>query len=219
MKIIGLRIEKYIDKECSGHNCCFDYTDAEFERHVLCCVLTDNRKVEIELSRSEGECGSGWSCASWGHIIVKEVNHFNGYTHYPKELLIVDDIEPNTHPNVDNAVFYVDDDGGDSYYPGGGYSVKMELFQESSRVKNLRPVWIFKGKSNTGKTYIASKLTELEIYETDCSETLPEVITASVVVLGNKYDFEIADVISKLFGKVDVNIVEFTELNSSSNNE
>lgn len=66
MKIIGLRIEKYIDKEISGHNCDFEFKDAEFEKHIICGVLDDNRKVEIELSHSEGECFSGWTTASWG---------------------------------------------------------------------------------------------------------------------------------------------------------
>jgi hypothetical protein len=64
MKIIGLRIEKYIDTEVSGHNCNFDYQDVGFEKHIICGVLSDKRKVEIELSRSEGECGSGWTTAS-----------------------------------------------------------------------------------------------------------------------------------------------------------
>ena len=73
MKIIGLRIEKYIDKEVSGHNCDFEYKDAEFEKHIICGILSDNRKVEIEMSVSEGECGSGWSTASWGNIKVTEV--------------------------------------------------------------------------------------------------------------------------------------------------
>lgn len=209
MKIIGLRIEKYIDKEISGHNCDFQYKDAEFEKHIICGVLDDNRKVEIELSHSEGECGSGWTTASWGNIKVTEAKKFNGYTFIPKEILNVEDIEPNFDGDVSNAVFSVDCVGGDSYYPSGGYNVNMELFKETVRVKNSRPVWIFKGKSNSGKTFLASKLSEMEIYETDRSELLPESIVASVIVLGNKYDFKLEDVKSKIFGEVEIQIVEF----------
>lgn len=209
MKIIGLRIEKYIDKEVSGHNCDFEYKDAEFEKHIICGVLSDNRKVEIELSRSEGECGSGWSTASWGNIKVTEVKKFNGYTHIPKELLNIDDIQPNFDGDTSNDVFSVDCDGGDNYYPSGGYDVKMELFKETERAKNLRPVWIFKGKSNSGKSFLASKLTELEVYETDSNEVLPDSIVASVIVLGNKYDFTIDAIKEKLFGEVEINIVDF----------
>ena len=209
MKIIGLRIEKYIDKEVSGHNCNFEYKDAEFEKHIICGVLSDNRKVEIEMSVSEGECGSGWSTASWGNIKVTEVKKFNGYTHIPKEVLNVEDVEPNFEGNISNDVFSIDEDGGCNYYPSGGYNVNMELFKETIRAKNLRPVWIFKGKSNSGKSFLASKLNDLEIYETDSNEKLPDVITASVIVVGNKYDFEIDDLKKLIFGEVEIQIVDF----------
>lgn len=209
MKIIGLRIEKYIDKEVSGDNCDFDYNDAEFEKHIICGVLSDNRKVEIELSRSEGECGSRWTTASWGYIKVTEVKKFNGYTFIPKEALSIEDIEPNFDGDISNNVFSVYYDGGDDYYPSGGYIVNMELFKETVRAKNLRPVWIFKGKSNSGKSFLASKLHDLEVYETDSNEELPTYITASIVVLGNKYNHSIEDIKAKLFGEVEVQIVEF----------
>lgn len=209
MKIIGLRIEKYIDKEISGHNCDFEFKDAEFEKHIICGILDDNRKVEIELSHSEGECYSGWTTASWGHIKVTEVKKFNGYTFIPKQPLVVDDIEPNFDGDISNEVFSVDIDGGDNYYPSGGYNVKMELFKETIRSKNLRPVWIFKGKSNSGKSFLASKLSELDVYETDSNETLPESIVSSVIVLGNKYDFTLEDVKNKIFGEADIQVVEF----------
>ena len=107
MNIIGLRIEKYIDKEISGHNTDFEYKDAEFEKHIICGVLDDNRKVEIELSHSEGECYSGWTIASWGHIEVTEVKKFNGYTFIPKQPLIVEDIEPKFKGDISNDVFSV----------------------------------------------------------------------------------------------------------------
>ena len=38
MKIVGLRVEKYIGQEISGHNCDFEYTNAEFEKHIICCT-------------------------------------------------------------------------------------------------------------------------------------------------------------------------------------
>lgn len=210
MKIIGLRIEKYIDKEVSGHNCDFEYKDTQFEKHIICGVLDDNRKVEIELSRSEGECGSGWTTASWGHIKVTQVKKFNGYNHIPfSPVLTVEDIQPGFEETISNKVFSVDIDGGDSYYPSGGYSVKMEYFKPTSRAKQLRPVWIFKGKSNSGKTFLASRLNELEVYETDSNEKLPNKITASVIVIGNKYNFSIKQIKDRIIGKAEIHIVEF----------
>lgn len=209
MKIIGLRIEKYIDKGLSRHNYDFEYNDAEFEKHIICGVLSDNRKVEIELSYSVGKCYSGWSTASWGHIKVTEVKRFNGYTHIPKEPIEINDYLPNFQNDTDNKVFSISKDGGDNYYPSGGYTVNMELFKETVRAKNLRPVWIFKGKSNAGKSFLASKLNDLEVYETDSNANLPTLITASIVVLGNKYNHSIDDIKTKLFGEVEVQIVEF----------
>ena len=209
MKIIGLRIEKYIDKEISDHNCDFEYNDSEFEKHIICAVLSDNRKVEIELSNSVGECMSGWTSASWGHISVTEVKMFNGYTHSTNCAIIVNDIEPGYSDDVSNYYFSVDCDGGCNYYPSGYYSVDMNLFEETVRHKNMRPIWIFKGKSNAGKSFLASKLTNLDVYETDISDELPSVITESVIVLGNKYKFTIEHIKSKIFGKFEIQIVDF----------
>lgn len=211
MKIIGLRIEKYIDKEISGHNCDFTYTDAEFQKHIICAVLDDNRKIEIELTRSEGECGSGWTSASHGHIKILEVKKFGGYSHVPIGILTIEDIEPKSeYPDeIQNKVFSVSYDGGDSYYPSGSYSVNMELFRPTTRIKEKRPVWVFKGKSNSGKTFIASKLKDIEVYETDSNEKLPDQITASIIVLGNKYRFPISKIKNRIVGKCDIQIVDF----------
>ena len=210
MKIIGLRIEKYIDKSVSGHNCDFTYEDSEFERHIICAVLDDNTKVEIKLSCSEGECGSGWTTASFGYIDIVEVTKFDGYNYIPKQPLVIDDIKLNNNiEEYSNDVFYVSEYGGDSYYPNGGYSVNMDLFKELPRSCDSRPVWIFFGESNLGKTFLSSKLNDMEVYETDSSNILPEIITANVVVLGNKYKYDIDDIKKRLFGDVEVRYVEF----------
>jgi hypothetical protein len=219
MRIIGLRIEKYIDKVVSGHNCDFKYEDSEFERHVICGVLDDNRKVEITLWQSEGECGSGWTTASFGHINVELVNKFGGYNYIPKTVLTVTDIEPDFDPSrysldnytegYSNDVFTISEYGGDTYYPCGFYNVNMNLFKVLPRVSELRPVWIFTGPSNIGKTFLASKLNDLGVYETDSSDILPDVITEEIIVLGNKYKFDIDEIKKRLFGDVEVRIVEF----------
>lgn len=210
MQIIGLRIEKYIDNSVSGFNCNFTYTPAEFEKHIICGVLSDGRKVEIELSRSEGECGSGYTTGTFGNATITEVPKFNGYTHVPYSVLVVEDILPSKYvEEISNDVFSMSADGNDPYYPSGWYEVKMSLFRETVRHKQHRPVWIFKGKSNAGKSFIASQLKELKVYETDCCNTLPETIVESVVVLGNKYKFTLDEIKSKLFGKVEIHIVDF----------
>ena len=211
MKIIGLRIEKYIGKQVTGHNPDFEYNDAEFEKHIICTILSNGKKVEIELSTSEGICGSGWTTASYGHITITPVNRFNGFTYLPKKPLEIEDIDLNFKLNdfISNDVFSVYEYGRDTYYPSVCHYVNMNLFNETIRHKKNRPVWIFLGKSNSGKSFISSKIKDLKVYETDSSNTLPEKITESIVVLGNKYQYTVEDIKSRLFGNVDVQIVEF----------
>ena len=57
MKIIGLRVEKYIDKEVSEHNCNFEYQDAEFEivglseglrDEDMCFVCVTDKGIEFK---------------------------------------------------------------------------------------------------------------------------------------------------------------------------
>lgn len=209
MKIIGLRIEKYVGQVVSGHNCDFDYSDEVLEKHILCGIKSDGIKVEITLSQEDGECGSGWTTASWGYIEVKEVERFNGYTYKPINPLIIDNFNENSD-YIDNEVFTYSYDGGDSYYPWGNYSVNMELFKETPRHKSERPVWLFKGGSNLGKSFIASKLEELTTYETDSNEELPEVIVEDIIVLGNKYKFDIEDIKNRIFGDYELIFVDFS---------
>ena len=52
MKIIGLRIEKYIDKEVSGHNCDFEYNDAEFEKQrQITAFVTSAQQMKRPINR------------------------------------------------------------------------------------------------------------------------------------------------------------------------
>ena len=213
MKIVGLRIEKYIGQAVEGHNCDFEYHDEEFERHILFGILEDKRKIQITLSASEGECGSGWCSASYGEMEVKEVKQFGGFNYIPIKELIVDDIEPDyeiaTEEEYRNDVFNISECGGDCYYPSGYYDVNMELFKSTVRTKEKRPVWIFTGKSNVGKSFIASH-TDLQVYETDRNESLPISITEDIIVLGNKYDFSEDDIKERIFGEYELCVVKFT---------
>ncbi|MCW3805877.1 hypothetical protein [Plebeiibacterium marinum] len=198
MKIIGLRIEKYIGKKISGHNLDFEYNDAEFEKHIILGLLEDNRKVEIELTNEEGVCGSGWCTASWGNFEVKHVDKFNGYTHKPIKELIVDDVNESAE-YISNNVFSVDHNGGCDYYPSGGYNVNMDLFKANGRGKELRPTYIFSGESGIGKSALALKFNkDTVVFETDAYDTLPDVIIADVIVLGNKHKYTINDIKTKV---------------------
>lgn len=210
MKIVAMKEEKYIGIVVEGHNCDFEYKDAELTRHILFGVLSDGRKVKITLSNSYGECGSGWTTASWGEIKVEFVDRFGGYTHRPKTELEMEDIFPDDDiEDISNHIFHLSCDGGDSYYPSGGYSIEMDQFIETVRRKEKRPVWIFTGPSNVGKSFIASKIQGLSVYETDSNSLLPDLIKEDIVVLGRKYPFKVEEVKVKLFGDCEVTIVNF----------
>lgn len=88
----------------------------------------------------------------------------------------------------------------------------FKLAKKNDRVLEKRPVWIFKGDSGLGKSYISSYLVEFKsIYETDSSETLPNVIYDDIIVLGNKYNFSEEDIVSRLYGDVEVIKVNFSK--------
>ena len=213
MKIVGMRKEFYIGEVTVGHNCGFEDEFAELNKYHLFGVLENGNKIQITLYEEYGTCYSGWTTASWGVMKVKYANEgFGIITHVPKEDIVIPDIKPNFNCNVDdieNEVFTYLRDGGDWYYPDGFIRVNEELFNPTIRAKDKRLVWIFKGASGVGKSYLASKLEEVKVYETDSDSTLPDNIIADVVVLGNKYKHTVEKIKEKLFGDVEIHIVEF----------
>ena len=92
-------------------------------------------------------CGSGWTNASWGHISVVNVENFKDFEFVPKEPLIIhQELDSSTKIGsetdaIETNAFSVWYDGGDGYYPSGGYSIDLELFksyQVQRRIKKLK---------------------------------------------------------------------------------
>ena len=218
MKLLlkGLRVEKYIGKQIEGHNCDFNYYPEEQERYVFNCLGALGQKFELILSKGYGECGSGWCSASWGNAELREVQVFNGTTHRPiKDIEFTINKGEEAFADYSCEVFNVNYGGGDSYYPCGGISVNMELFKENGRQKDKRPVWIFCGDSSLGKTYLSSIIRNSDfsktVYETDCDSELPEQIIEDIIVVGNKYNFNIDEVKKRIFGDSEVIMVNFNK--------
>jgi len=233
--VVGLLVEKYVDQSVSGHNCSFDYENEVFERYIL-MLKKDWLKFEITLSNKEGECGSGWCCASWGEMDLKQVAQFRPFNYVPKETLILKgaDIryERDDYEVVGNSVIgedydYYGDDviktnvftynecGYDPYYPSGGVSVNMDLFKPLKRGFEKRPVWIFAGGSGLGKSTLAMHAFRegAYVFETDSADELPEVITADIIVLGNRSGFTLEDVKARVFGDAEIIVVDFRKEN------
>lgn len=97
-------------------------------------------------------------------------------------------------------------------------SINFAMFKQLARHRDARPVWIFSGASNTGKTFLSNKLSTatLSVFETDSVDVLPDEIYADVVVIGNrnKASFEtvMKDLIPRLVGNVELISVVFSDI-------
>ena len=92
--------------------------------------------------------------------------------------------------------------------------IKFDNFIETVRLKKKRPVWIFRGQSVLGKSYLAMLIyngSQLDVYETDISDTLPDIITADVIVLGNRVKFDVTDIEKRIFGEHETILVDFNK--------
>ena len=222
LKIVGLLVKKIVNDYCEGHNCDFTYEKIEDEEYVLMCEdiyhideygKEYHNKYEITLRSEYGECGSGWTTASYGFADIEPVDNFRPWNYKPKQQIILENIsikEMNS-PDVSCEYFQWSYDGGDRYYPTGYVEVNMTYFEELPRNMKKRPVWIFKGYSGLGKTSLAIQLENEDVYDTDISSKLPECITESIVVLGNKYGHTLEDIKTRLFGNPEIILVDFSK--------
>lgn len=211
MKIIGYRKEFYIDEMIYGHNMNFEYKDEEFMRHIISAVLSDDTKVEISLSMSFDQCYSGWTTASFCSCNVKEVERFDYTNRFMPTDLDIKDIGIGNIEEYNSCVFSMSSDGYDEYYPSGYYEISEDMFKESKRTATKRKVWIFRGDSVLGKTYLSHRIDGKSVLETDAYtlDEFPEVIKEDIIVIGNKYDYSIKHISNKLFGNPEIIIVDF----------
>ena len=211
-RVYSLRIEKirtYNDREGS-------YEDNKV--YVLNCIDTRSKtKYEVRLWEIYGNCYSGYCKASWAYIEFHKVDSFIGMTHKPiKELeftLLFD--EYGIANEIKNDIFYYFN-GGDQWYPAGVVEFNEELFEPINRNMEKRPVWVFRGDSALGKSYLSGIIANsdrkgLSVYETDAHEELTE-INDNIVVIGNKYNYSIEDIEKHIAGEHETILVDFSKL-------
>ena len=121
--LLGLSTYGYTDKSCSDDTCKFKYTDDIFTGSILYCKK-GGRCVKIQLTRSEGECGSGWCKATFGHLKIS-------YQTYSRDAFEYVPNDSNAKFNLDtpSKYFYFSEYGYDEYYPTGGYKIHYEYFK------------------------------------------------------------------------------------------
>ena len=116
---------------------------------------------------------------------------------------------------MDNEIFGIDYDGGDNYYPSGYAQIDKELFEETIRNQEKRPVWIFKGDSALGKSYLAGIIANSDrmktVYGTDAHESLDK-IHEDIIVIGNKYPYSVEDVEKYIESEYEIILVDFSKV-------
>lgn len=91
------------------------------------------------------------------------------------------------------------------------FEIKHDSFTRTSMDITRRQVWILVGPSGLGKSFLASHLKNLWVYETDTSQELPEKIEHDVIVMGNKYRRSVIEIIRRIYEHVDVIPVTFNK--------
>ena len=214
LEILGMNEFFYVSESVTGHNCDFEWHPVVTTMHEIYGVSKQKHYYSIRLSAEEGICSSGWTTDTVSSMEVSQILRLPsiGYTARQRGVSIEAPVNGDTE--VHNDVFHYSAFGGDDYYPCGGYSIEMGIFAPTARKLSARPVWLLSGGSGLGKTFLASKLEGLMVYETDLCETLPEVITEDIIVVGNKYCHSVADIVSRIFGEhklIAVDFVDFSE--------
>lgn len=116
------------------------------------------------------------------------------------------------------GIIEVDYDGNDDFYPRGYMKFNKDKFEEPGvRQMTKRPVWIFRGDSGLGKSYITSiveRMGYLSVFETDSikGDELQDKIIADIIVIGNKHGFK-TEYVKSFVPNPDE--VEFIEVNFS----
>lgn len=213
LKIVGLRILQKIqsvdeDMGVSHPEVCQQYEIGLIEHG-------SRKKYILHGWTEHGMCSSGYTTATWGYVDLKPVKNFGSMTHKwigksePTGWDPDADIEDGVHPG--NGLIRLDVekpsdfkceefgwqyDGGDGYYPRGGFSVNLEYFQQVSLRGRTKPlIYLLVGGSNLGKSTLAGHLKDLEVYETDQAEEFDKKMAyADVIVVGNKHGHHAQDV-------------------------
>jgi hypothetical protein len=205
-KIIkGLRInqvpmEKYIDKDSYT----VEYNDDIISEYEF-LYLEDGKLFSECFAIEYGECGSGYCGAEWIKQGRKKQVLSLGTLHYiPKGKLEIDYFITSDYDGNDYFILYENDC---AYYPGANIQIKFENWIDTKRGKEKKQIYIFKGPSAIGKSYIANS-TNLTVFETD-GQPLDELnVSYDIIVIGNKHNYTTKNIISK-FKDENIKDIEF----------
>lgn len=188
-EINGLRVEKYI-QNINNENYIED------ERYIFNCK-SDGNNYEILLYFDYSS-----TTQKRAKLTITKISHFVGTSYIPKSRFFIT-IDSSRNEQYNEAF----------EYNCNSITIKYEKFKITKRMKKYRPVWIYKGQSNLGKSYLTTILANnsyLTTYETDSNPELPEVLFQDIIVIGNKYKFRIDEIETKIYGLHESILVDFS---------
>jgi len=214
IEIVGLQEIIYVKNRLKGKNSKYTSYKEILNKHTVFGYIKNDQKIAINFEKIKIKCNSELSISKIAIIEVKQINNFQPFTHVPQKnieikmpLKIDDDNIEVTSQFFENQVFKFDNIGKDRTYV-----INFDLFKKVPRFKQDRVVWIWTGPSESEKTFLSSKILNLEVYETDSSNKIPNVIYADIIIIGDKYKFTVDEVKTKIFGKAQVIVSKFVSL-------
>ena len=232
MKVLGYRKE-YVPTHVEYETSQCDVDNYESVEHIFLYVEDEEEHIyEMDVFVSEEECYSGWCAADYGCCDITRVERvevnarpkrgedivwecpIKDYIDELKDLEVGQSTTMSLYDNdieIEN-VLTVSRDGGDYYYPSGYVEFKDDLFEPlSARQYDKAVVWVFKGGSGLGKSYLASRVKDKEVFETDAYKELPEKILADIIVLGNKYSYTVEELSERIPYEHEIIEVDFSK--------
>jgi len=136
--IEGLRYEKGMVTKVTQHDYDFVYTDVEEDIPHVVLKTEDGSFYELKLYTDEGECGSGYSTASYGVRELEAVSapkvDYRPIHDSPKDLCVCF----SEDEKFDCTYFHWDKYGHDAYYPDGYAGVYEDAFKKIIRTKSAK---------------------------------------------------------------------------------
>lgn len=222
-EILGYRSEYY-----HYNNCKKDCLNEEIIIVIKHSVY-DNFCYELKFSEENEDLG--YTFNNYGHATIERVTKpiYTARIKEPLNILLPKEINGRSLDNIDvdcpinlfededyfeiPGIIKVSECGGDEWYPEGYLEFNRERFEEpNKRQMYKKPIWIFKGDSGTGKTYLSAMLERgrMKVFETDSikGDRIIDPIKADIIVMGNKHGFKIDDIKDHVANRDDVEFIE-----------
>ena len=174
-KVVGVKIHNHMHDNQSSE------LAKEIYKEYIFCLIFDNNTEGSSCANVTGNKRKELSISVINSQIVYElrsVKNFGALTHIPIGKAEMGDL--------------IEDEVG-SHAP----IPREDKLRSTNRGFDKVPLWIFRGGSGLGKSFLAHKIQDLTVFETDAWKTLPDVITEDIVVLGNKYKHTVEDITSR----------------------